>query len=80
MTEDNNTGNFAAGLLLGSAIGMVIGILCAPRKGSETRNLVREKVAKTMQATEQVLENIRERASKIIENTKSSTRQILGDE
>jgi gas vesicle protein len=32
---------------MGAVIGTVLGLLCAPRAGSETRRVVKEKVAST---------------------------------
>jgi gas vesicle protein len=35
--------NFLPGLLAGAAVGIIVGILFAPDKGSETRRKIREK-------------------------------------
>ncbi len=43
MEERNSTGNLVAVLLVGLAIGAAIGILYAPRKGEETREIIKEK-------------------------------------
>lgn len=42
MSNSNNT-NIIAGLLSGAAIGLTLGILYAPDKGSETRKKIKEK-------------------------------------
>lgn len=39
----NNNSNIIAGLLSGAAIGLTLGILYAPDKGSETRKKIKEK-------------------------------------
>lgn len=36
------SGRFVGGLLIGGALGAFIGLLIAPRKGEETRELIRE--------------------------------------
>ncbi len=38
----NRSGSFIGGLLLGTALGAVTGILIAPRKGRETRQLLKK--------------------------------------
>ena len=43
MEQSNNTGQLLGALLLGAAIGGVIGILFAPDKGSETRKNISSK-------------------------------------
>jgi len=42
MSNSSSFGKFMAGALVGGAIGAVIGMLLAPRSGSETRELIRE--------------------------------------
>ncbi len=40
-----STGRFLGGLLVGGALGAIIGLLVAPRSGEETRELIREEIA-----------------------------------
>ena len=42
MSKNNNTGAFMGGMLLGGAIGTIIGLLIAPKSGKETRRLLRK--------------------------------------
>ncbi len=44
MNKDSGAG-FFTGLLVGALIGVVVGFLYAPKSGSETRRLVKEKAA-----------------------------------
>ena len=44
MAKDNNGPNFFTGLLLGSIIGAVLGLLFAPQPGEQTREQLRGKV------------------------------------
>ncbi len=40
--SNNRSGSFLGGLLLGTALGTVTGLLLAPRSGRETRHLLRK--------------------------------------
>ncbi len=42
MTSSSSLGKFVLGALVGGAVGAAIGMLLAPRSGSETRELIRE--------------------------------------
>lgn len=53
--QQGGSGTFFAGLLLGGAIGTVIGLLIAPRSGKETRQLLQ----KSADALPELLEDIR---------------------
>lgn len=46
MEESSNTGKIIGALLTGAAIGGVIGIILAPRKGSKTRKKIIKKSLK----------------------------------
>ena len=43
MEQSNNTGQILGALLVGAAIGGVLGVLFAPEKGSETRKSISSK-------------------------------------
>jgi gas vesicle protein len=44
MTTSSSLGKFILGTLVGGAVGAAIGMLLAPRSGSETRELIREEL------------------------------------
>jgi len=44
MNKDSGAG-FFTGLLVGALIGVVVGFMYAPKSGTETRRIVKEKVA-----------------------------------
>jgi gas vesicle protein len=51
---DNNNNKFIGGILVGTAIGVVVGLLTAPRKGRDTRKIL----SKTATAVPQMAEDI----------------------
>lgn len=54
---------FLTGLLWGAAIGGVVGVLYAPKKGSETRQFIREKAQDTAKMIQYKAEDIRGKAA-----------------
>jgi len=44
MTTSSSFGKFVLGALVGGAVGAAIGMLLAPRSGSETRELIKEEL------------------------------------
>ena len=42
MSQQNKTGVFLGGMMIGSAIGTAIGLLIAPRTGKETRKIIKK--------------------------------------
>ncbi len=62
----NGTGKFLGGLLIGGAIGTVIGILFAPRSGKETRRMLKESVSNIPELSE-LAENVQQQTQRTIE-------------
>jgi gas vesicle protein len=63
MENSNNTGKMIGAVLIGAAIGGVLGILFAPDKGSETRKKLAGK-------TDELTESLKERFNAILEEAK----------
>ena len=61
----DNSKDFGSGLFLGVLIGAALGILFAPQKGSETRQILSEKVHEVKDKAGQVAEGIREKADEV---------------
>ena len=53
---------FVCGLLFGAAVGGVLGLLFAPKKGSETRRFIREKANFAAKMVQYKVEDIKEKA------------------
>ncbi|WP_413160986.1 YtxH domain-containing protein [Capilliphycus salinus ALCB114379] len=52
--SNNRSGSFVGGLILGSAVGTVLGLLVAPRSGKETRQVLK----KSAQALPELVEDL----------------------
>ena len=88
MTSSSSFGKFLGGILLGGAIGAVIGMLLAPRSGSETRALIREEFdsryqdsAEVIQAKSEAIQEktaaFREKVSHLAEDLEEKGQQVL---
>jgi len=56
---NNNSGDGLAAFILGGVVGGVLGLLLAPRKGEETRELLTDWLEESRQKTEAFLEEER---------------------
>ena len=71
MSENGGNG-FVAGLLLGGIIGAVVGILIAPKEGSQTRSELLVQTSNLRSQVEGVAANVRENVSPAIDTAISA--------
>ena len=65
MTDNKDSEvSFTTGLIIGAAVGIVIGFLYAPRPGKETRELLKEKMEKAREKAREAAEKAKEAAIK----------------
>lgn len=66
-----DNGNFFAGLVVGSFLGFVAGILLAPAPGSETREIIADKtqtaIRETRGSVEEVSSVVKEHVTKVVD-------------
>lgn len=81
MGERNSGSSFTA-FLLGGFIGMVLGILYAPRKGEETReklkdtiNDIKEKSQDTIEKVKDTIEDVKDKAEEIFQAGKEKIQE-----
>lgn len=63
----SKAGAFAAGILVGSAIGTVVGLLVAPRSGRETRQLLKKSADALPEIAEDLSTSVQIQADRISE-------------
>jgi gas vesicle protein len=65
--------SFAAGILVGAAVGAVLGILYAPKAGSETREDLRRKGRELREDTADAVTRLREAGGRVVRRARGET-------
>jgi gas vesicle protein len=68
-----STGRFIGGLLIGGALGAIVGLLIAPRSGEETRELIRDELTERANRS---LENVKTRSLELKDKARSTAEQL----
>lgn len=63
MDENCSGTSFCLGLLVGAAAGLAVGFLYAPRPGTETRAILKDKVEDWREKASELVEKVKERAT-----------------
>jgi len=74
---ENRTGAFIGGLLLGTAVGTVIGLLLAPRSGRETRRLLKKSAEALPEVAEDVTSSLQYQSEKLFDSAQRSLDEAL---
>lgn len=69
MSKQNPTGVFIGGLMIGSAVGTVLGLLIAPRTGKETRKVLRKSTDALPEIAEDLSASIQLQADRLSKAT-----------
>jgi gas vesicle protein len=69
MTKKNRAGTFVGGLLLGSAVGTVVGLLIAPRSGKATRKIVQKSAAAIPELVEDLTTTLQLQSNRLSAST-----------
>ncbi|MBC6474388.1 MAG: YtxH domain-containing protein [Hormoscilla sp. GM102CHS1] len=73
----NSSGKFIRGLLLGTVIGGVTGILMAPRSGRQTRQLLKKSAEALPELAEDISANVQIQADQLSEATLRNLEETL---
>ncbi len=76
MSERNDFGAFLAGLLVGGAIGAILGLLYAPQSGEETRALLREKTGEIKEKATVSTEEARRKAEEALKELRARVEEL----
>ena len=70
MEANKHNGNLLKGLLMGSLVGAVAGIIFAPKSGSELRSDIKDEGEKAMRETKRFYSGARAKADAMFESAK----------
>jgi gas vesicle protein len=70
MSKSKNIETLIGGILIGSAVGTVIGLLTAPRSGRDTRKLIQKR-------TTELSDNLQKQATRLSEETLNNWEDTL---
>jgi gas vesicle protein len=62
---DKNSGKFIGGMVVGTAIGVVVGLLSAPRKGRDTRKILKKTATAVPQMAEDISSSVKFQADRL---------------
>lgn len=69
MSKQSSTGIFLGGLIIGSALGTVVGLLIAPRTGKDTRKVLKKSADALPELAEDLTTSLQLQADRFSENT-----------
>ena len=78
MANDDNRGSFSTGFLVGGILGAVVGVLLAPRAGSETREDLAERSEAWRIRAEELASQLRTRAAPAVDEMLDRVGPALG--
>lgn len=73
----NRTGTFIGGIVLGTALGTVAGLLFAPRTGRETRKILKKSADAIPELAEDLSTSVQLQADRLSETAKNQWEQTL---
>jgi gas vesicle protein len=73
----NGAGKFFGGLIVGTAIGAVVGVLFAPRSGKETRQVLKRSAQDLPQLAEELGSNVQYQADRFTEQAQRTIDETL---
>ena len=79
--ENKDSGNsFTLGLLIGAAVGVALGFLYAPKPGTETREMLKQRAEDAKKRAEELAEKTREAAADAKKKVEGRFKPAEGEE
>ncbi len=75
--SNNRSGSFLGGLLVGSAIGTVVGLLIAPRPGKETRQILKKSADALPELVEDLSTSVQMQADRLSDSASRNWEDTL---
>ncbi|MBE9248646.1 YtxH domain-containing protein [Dolichospermum sp. LEGE 00240] len=75
--SNNRSGIFIGGLMLGAAIGTLVGLLVAPRTGRETRKLIKKSANAIPELAEDISTSVQIQADRLSSSTLENWEETL---
>jgi len=80
MSNENNNGNgLLIGLIAGSALGAIVGLLYAPKSGKELRDDIRTKSNEYLDDADKYIEDAKVKAKNLINEGKKKSDELIAD-
>lgn len=76
MDNRDSIGAFGIGLVAGALVGLALGVLYAPHKGSVTRELIKEKAEDVKEQAEEIIERAKEKAEDIVAKAREKVGEL----
>lgn len=77
MTQKKSNGAFIEGLLLGSAIGTIVGVLFSPHKGEKNRQIIKKSVETLPEMAEDLGINFKLQTGRFSQRTKKTWEKTI---
>jgi gas vesicle protein len=79
MAENDGGAGFWTGVLVGGIVGVVAGVLFAPKSGEETRALIGEKTGEWRDRAEELAESTRDRVHSAMDEGRAAATRAGGE-
>lgn len=79
MEQNNKKDHFLLGLLLGAAVGGIVGILYAPNEGSKTRRKLSYQLKNLQNKLKQYLQELKEGKEEHVNLARTKGEQVIND-
>ena len=80
MNNEQGGNGFLTGLLVGGIIGVAVGLLYAPRPGTETRAMLMDKTAEARESAAKLMSDAQKKANDILAQARDAAAKLVQKE